>query len=81
VTLNRGTEHGLEPGHVLHIYQTGRKAKDPNSFFGTTVRLPDLKAGTLMVFKTGDRVSHALVMSASRAIHLLDRVERPDSEK
>ena len=78
VTLNRGKEHGLEPGHVLTVSQTGRKSKDPNSFFGGRVQLPDLKAGTVMVFKTGDRVSHALVMSASRAIHLLDKVERPE---
>jgi len=81
VTLNRGTEHGLEPGHVLHVYQTGREAKDPNSFFGTSVQLPDLKAGTVMVFRVGERVSHALVMTASRAIHLYDRVERPESAK
>jgi hypothetical protein len=81
VTLNRGTEHGLEPGHVLHVFQTGREAKDPNSFFGTSVQLPDLKAGTVMVFRVGERVSHALVMSASRAIHLYDRVERPESAK
>lgn len=81
VTLNRGKAHGLEPGHVLTVMQTGRKAKDPNAFFGGKVQLPDLKAGTVMVFKVGDRVSHALVMSASRAIHLGDRVERPEHSK
>jgi len=81
VTLNRGTEHGLEPGHVLHVFQTGRESRDPNSFFGTSVQLPDLKAGTVMVFRVGERVSHALVMSASRAIHVYDRVERPESAK
>jgi len=78
VTLNRGKEHGLEPGHVLTVMQTGRKSRDPHSFFGGSVQLPDLKAGTLMVFKTGARVSHALVMSATRSIHLLDKVEKPE---
>ncbi|MGQ0586324.1 MAG: LysM peptidoglycan-binding domain-containing protein [Gammaproteobacteria bacterium] len=78
VTLNRGKEHGLEPGHVLNVWQAGRKSKDPDSFFGGSVQLPDQKAGTLMVFKVGDRVSHALVMSATRAIHLFDRVEKPE---
>ncbi|MGH8442029.1 MAG: LysM peptidoglycan-binding domain-containing protein [Nevskiaceae bacterium] len=78
VTLNRGKEHGLEPGHVLTVWQTGRKSKDPNSFLGGSVQLPDQKAGTLMVFRVGDRVSHALVMSASRAIRLFDKVEKPD---
>jgi hypothetical protein len=77
VTLNRGTEHGLEAGHVLSVFQAGRKAKDPYALFGGKVQLPDSKAGTLMVFNVGERVSHALVMSATRAIHLGDRVERP----
>jgi hypothetical protein len=81
VTLNRGTEQGIEPGHVLTVYQAGRKAKDPNAFFGGSVQLPDQKAGTLMVFKAGPRVSHALVMSATRAIHLLDKVERPEHSR
>jgi len=81
VTLNRGKQHGLEPGHVLDVWQAGREAKDPNAFFGGTVQLPDLKAGVLMVFKTGEGVSHALVMSASRAIHIEDRVERPEATK
>ncbi len=81
VTLNRGTKDGLEPGHVLTVWQTGRKSKDPNAFFGGSVQLPDLNAGTLMVFKTGENVSHALVMSATRAMHLGDKVERPEHSK
>ncbi|MGH8482560.1 MAG: LysM peptidoglycan-binding domain-containing protein [Nevskiaceae bacterium] len=78
VTLNRGTEHGLEPGHVLSVWQAGRKSKDPYALFGGSVKLPDQKAGTLMVFKTGERVSHALVMSATRPLYIGDKVERPE---
>lgn len=78
VAINRGTEHGIEPGHVLTVMQTSREAEDPYSFFGRDVQLPDLKAGTLMVFKTGPRVSYGLITSALRPIHLLDRVEKPE---
>ena len=77
VTLNRGKEHGLEAGHVLTVFQTGRRAKDPYAIFGGKVQLPESKAGQLMVFKVGERVSHALVMSATRAIHIGDKVEKP----
>jgi LysM repeat protein len=77
VALNRGTRHGLEPGHVLSIYQTGRTAKDPKSWFSRQVQLPDVYAGTVMVFKTDTRLSYALVMNAVRPIHVLDRAERP----
>lgn len=80
VTLNRGTEHGLEPGHVLTVYQSGRKVEDPRSWYGRRVQLPDTKAGTVMVFKTTDRASYALVVTALRPIHLLDRVEKPEIE-
>jgi hypothetical protein len=78
VTLNRGKEHGLEAGHVLTVWQAGRKSKDPYALFGGGVQLPDQKAGTLMVFRVGERVSHALVMSATRPLYVGDKVERPE---
>ena len=78
VAINRGTEHGMEPGHVLSVLQSGRTSKDPYSFFGSRVQLPDVQAGTVMVFKTAPRLSYALVMSATRAIHILDTVEKPE---
>jgi len=81
VAINRGTEQGIEPGHVLSVMQSGRDARDPYSFFGAKVRLPEVKAGTVMVFKTAPRMSYALVMSATRPIHLLDKVERPTASQ
>jgi hypothetical protein len=39
--------------------------------------LPYERAGTLMVFRTFDRVSFALVMRATRAMHVLDTVSPP----
>lgn len=78
VALNRGTEIGLEPGHLLSVIQTGRVSKDPYSFFGRKVQLPDIKAGTVMVFKVAPRVSYALVMTALKEIHVLDTLETPD---
>jgi LysM repeat protein len=81
VALNRGTEHGIELGHVLSVMQSGRDAKDPYSFYGAKVKLPEIKAGTVMVFKTAPRMSYALVMSATRAIHLLDKVEKPTASQ
>lgn len=78
VALNRGTEIGLEPGHLLSVIQTGRVSKDPHSFFGSKVQLPDINAGTVMVFKVAPRLSYALVMTALKEIHLLDALETPD---
>ena len=46
-------------------------------FFGEKVQLPDEEAGIVMVFKTYDRISYALVMEASEAIQVLDGVVNP----
>ncbi len=42
-----------------------------------TVTLPDERAGELMVFRTFDNVSYALVMNTQRAIHVKDKVKNP----
>jgi hypothetical protein len=75
VTLNRGTQHGIEIGHVLSIKQAGKRVNDPIKT--GRVQLPDQYAGTLLVFKVSPRLSYGLVMSAVRAVHLLDKVEKP----
>lgn len=75
VSLSRGSNAGLEPGHVLHILQSGRKADDP--YGRGQIALPERQAGTLLVFSVEPRIAHALVMSSTREIHLLDRAESP----
>ncbi len=78
VVINRGSEVGLEPGHVLRVYQTGRTIRDTQrGAIGQKVRLPDEPAGTMMVFRTSERLSYALVMEATTPIALLDTVRNP----
>jgi len=78
VVLNRGAREGMEVGHVLAIFQAGARISDTASGKrGDKVTLPDERAGVLMVFQTFDRVSYALVMSATRVIHVLDKVGNP----
>jgi hypothetical protein len=78
VVLNRGSADGLEPGTVLGIYRKGFKVDDPNGgWFNGSVKLPTERSGTLMVFRTFDKVSYALVMQATHEIHLDDLVANP----
>ena len=42
-----------------------------------TVRLPDERTGTFMVFKTFDHLSYGLIMEATNVIRVGDRVENP----
>ena len=78
VVINKGSRDGLEPGSVLDIYQTGEVIPDlvtenPKD----TVTLPNEKAGTLMVFRTFDRISYGLVMISTRNMNVMDIVQNP----
>jgi hypothetical protein len=79
VVINRGANDGLEPGHVLRVFQTGQTIRDTRGrgVFGEKVRLPDEPAGTMMVFRTSERISYALVMEATNAMAVLDTVRNP----
>jgi len=83
VVLNRGDRHGLEAGHVLTVMRRGGKVRDrfASRLMSPKVRLPDEPAGTVMVFKTYDRISYALVMEATSEIHVLDGIRNPSCRR
>jgi len=83
VAVNRGTKHGLESGHVLAISQQGEVVNDKlcnryGNFWcrgrGDNVQLPSERAGTLLVFKTYERVSYGLVVNATAELRVADYV-------
>ena len=76
VILNKGERDQLEVGHVLSIMQSGRVVDDDYS--NEDVTLPSEKAGELMVFRTFEKTSLALVMRANRPIHILDTAVTPE---
>lgn len=75
VVMNRGSSNGLSVGDVLTVFQAGKEVKD--RVRGGSVKLPDEAAGTVMVFKTYDRISYGLVMEATDAIHIHDAIRNP----
>ena len=78
VALDLGERDGMEVGHVMRVFQQGDVIKDPVSGkYGDKVKLPDEDAGIVMVFKTFEKVSYGLIMSATRAIHINDYVRTP----
>ena len=78
VVIDKGTKDGILAGHELAIYKNGKSINDPYSAIkNDVVKLPDEIAGTLMVFRPFERVSYALVMKATQAIHILDKVKTP----
>ena len=75
VVLNRGTNNGVSVGDVLTVWQAGQEV--PDNVAGGKVVLPEEEAGTVMVFKTYDRISYGLVMEATQVIHIHDTVRNP----
>lgn len=81
VVLDKGARDGMEDGHVLSVYQRGKvvhdKIAEERGLEDVNVKLPEERAGELMVFRTFDKVSLALIMTATRPIHLHDIAKNP----
>lgn len=78
VVIDKGVADGLEVGHTLDIYKKGSIVTDSYQYDEShMVKLPDELAGQLLVFRPFERVSYALVMKATGAIHVMDRVQTP----
>jgi hypothetical protein len=75
VTLNRGARDGLTEGSVLAIYKTGETVRDRVT--GESVKIPDERAGLLMVFRAYEKLSYGLVLGASRSLAVMDKVRNP----
>lgn len=75
VAINRGEREGIEVGHVLAIYQTGEMVRDERA--RERVRMPDTRAGLLMIFRTFEKMSYGIVMKSTRPLVILDRVSDP----
>lgn len=75
VTINRGRRDGLVEGNVLAIFKTGENVRD--RITGERIKVPDVRSGLLMVFRTYEKLSYGLVLNANRSLAVLDKVENP----
>ena len=75
VVINRGARESLQVGDVLTIDHSGEQVKDPVT--GKQVRLPDTRAGVLMVFSVYDRASFGLVLEATKPLSVGDKLSNP----
>ncbi|MBP8172200.1 MAG: peptidoglycan-binding protein, partial [Pseudomonas sp.] len=75
VTINKGQRDGLVEGSVLAILKTGETVRDRVT--GQQVKVPDERGGLLMVFRTYDKISYGLVLTANRDLALMDKVTNP----
>ena len=77
VAINRGSQDGLERGHVLALWRAGTPGSDRTGDKPQPIQLPDERSGLLFVFRVFDRVSYALIVSAFDPIRPGDRFSEP----
>ena len=77
VAIDRGRADGLEPGHVLQVMRQGERVRAADG--DGWIRLPAHEAGAVMVFRVFDHLAYALVMRASEALAVGDRLTTPQA--
>lgn len=75
VTIDRGTAHGVQTGHVFSVNQKGEVVTDPKT--KERVQLPGERIGQIMVFKTFDQLSYAYVLESELPIKMGAGIQAP----
>ena len=84
VSINGGTNQGIEAGNVFAAFRLGQKVKDRTGHrYGSfaeeaTPRLPDVYDGIVMVFRTFEDISYGMVMGGKRVVVEYDMLRHPD---
>ncbi len=75
VTIDRGTAHGVQTGHVFSVNQKGEVVTDPKT--KERVQLPGERIGQIMVFKNFDQLSYAYVLESELPIKVGAGIQAP----
>ena len=78
VVVNRGKRDGLERGHVMALLTDGQRLQDKTDSARPQIKLPNERNGLMMVFKTFDNLSYALVLQVSDGVRVGDRFANPN---
>ena len=78
VVVNRGTRDGLERGHVMAIRKDGQKLADRTDDSKPQIKLPNERNGLLMVFRTFEQLSYALILQVTDGVKVGDRFTNPN---
>ncbi|MEE9333877.1 MAG: LysM peptidoglycan-binding domain-containing protein [Granulosicoccaceae bacterium] len=75
VVINLGTSSGMQVGDVLAVETRGGSFIDPRGRGGyERIKMPSTRTGVVMVFKSFDEVSYALVMESTLPVKLHDAI-------
>lgn len=77
VVINRGTQDGMERGHILAIQSNGERLIDKTGEKWQDIKLPDERYGLLMVFRPFEKLSYALVLEVTQPVKIGDWLINP----
>jgi hypothetical protein len=78
VVINRGAADGLERGHVMAILKDGERLADKTDSARPQIKLPNERNGLMMVFRTFDKLSYALILQITDGVKVGDRFVNPN---
>ncbi len=83
VAMSGGTRQGVESGHVFSVFRPGQTADDRTGYrYGSfakdsKVTMPDTYHALVMVFRSFDDISYAMVMSGGNLVREFDTLRHP----
>jgi len=78
LAINLGSRDGIETGNLLVVKRVGAVIPDSEEEDPTfKLKLPNERVGLVMIIRSFEKMSYALVMEASRPIVVTDYVESP----
>lgn len=87
LAINRGSRDGLVTGNVVAIYARGldvadyySRGRDWTKYTANydTVKLPDERSGTMLLFSVHERMSYGLVVESIAPMRIGDFIKHPD---
>jgi nucleoid-associated protein YgaU len=77
VSINLGQRDGMVVGLVMAILKDGARVTDKGDQALPLMKLPNERNGLLMVFRTFDRMSYALILEITDGVRVGDRLVNP----
>lgn len=78
VAISLGNREGVKPGDVFRIKTHSLEKEDPVT--GESYHIPQEKSGLMLVFRTFDKVSYALITNTNRPVMAMDVVVSPEAD-
>jgi hypothetical protein len=78
VSINRGKNHGVDVATVLDLVHYGATIPDPDNKKAPKIKIPDLKYGTLFIFRVFNNISYGLIMDVTDVVKIGDYAQSPE---